>query len=710
MNFVIRFTTLLTLLALGACGGGSNDPAPTDNGGNNPPPPPAAIAPTITSQPVDAGANEGSTVTFTVVASGANLTYQWRKNGAAIAGATSASYTTPALAAGDDQATFAVIVTNAGGSVTSDNAKLTVTAVPSPPGGGSDPGPSGEFPHAANPQAVSVTLADDALAGFDTTSTADRTVQVPGGAADIVVQDGVTVSIGVSGDAFLEDQSLVLRRATLAELDTEHPLPFQAVIGAFHLGPADTSAPELQARDLVRITFTLTPEALAALGGQPVIFSARADGSQLHLVPVFANPGSGWSTLMLTTQIAHLGVFGIGTMTGAQSATLAGAWPTYDEFQLEAAIAPASYGLRQAALAAPAPSKSHAAETTVRTFAADDDWSSEMAARTDAFYNDVVQPALDKASAPGAGVAEIREVMRDVLAWERMRQLLGLQDERDANAQSQLIELAQAGLEKAKADCVAHRGGAATAQALGMLRQLVLLGGDNESTADSILDVCGRPRYDLLVDWQQIRTEDLTLVNEFETTAFTGRLQGTTTTNGQVHVAPDGNPELKSVTFDLTRTYVNDCTDISRAWHCIDTRETYTAHDTSPDASACGAGFYGGYRVARWNQDARGNITGPQLEIFFQNSFGCSSTSFIVATHQATRTIEYPRQNRTETSTVGDSEGVNTVAWSGGARVGSSTRIVRSSETVTGQNVQPGSVTRRSTRIIVTVTEVPPTN
>jgi hypothetical protein len=291
-----------------------------------------------------------------------------------------------------------------------------------------------------------------------------------------------------------------------------------------------------------------------------------------------------------------------------------------------------------------------------------------------------------------------------------MRQLLGLQDERDANVQSQLIELAQAGLEKAKADCVANRSGAATAQALGMLRQLVLLGGDTDSTADSVLDVCGRPRYDLLVDWQQIRTEDLTLVNVVETTAFAGRLQGTTTTAGQVHVAPDASPELKSVTFDLTRTYVNDCTDVSRAWHCIDSRETYTAHDAAPQASACGAAFYGGYRVARWNQDARGNITGPQLEVFFQNSFGCGSSSFIVNSSQVTRTIEYPRQNRTETSTVGDSDTVNTVGWSGGARFGSSTRIVRSSQTVTGQNVQPGSVTRWSTRITVTMTEVPATN
>src|SRR5262249_27090660 len=154
------------------------------------------------------------------------------------------------------------------------------------------------------------------------------------------------------------------------------------------------------------------------------------------------------------------------------------------------------------------------------------DWGSEMAARTEAFYNDVVQPTLDAASRPGASLAQIRDAMRDVLSWERMRQLLGLQDERDAAVLGQLIPLARGGLAQAMADCSANRSGAATAQALGMLRQLVLLGGDTEIDASGVLDVCGHPRYDLTIDWQQIRTDDLTLFNDFETTAFTTRNQG----------------------------------------------------------------------------------------------------------------------------------------------------------------------------------------
>src|SRR5215470_15599256 len=51
------------------------------------------VAPVITTQPVNQTVTAGQTATFTVVASGtAKVSYQWQKNGANIAGATSASY------------------------------------------------------------------------------------------------------------------------------------------------------------------------------------------------------------------------------------------------------------------------------------------------------------------------------------------------------------------------------------------------------------------------------------------------------------------------------------------------------------------------------------------------------------------------------------------------------------------------------------------
>src|ERR1051325_8835541 len=85
-------------------------------------------APAITSQPASTTVALGQTATFSVVASGSGLSYQWSKNGAAIAGATAASYTSPATTAGDNGAQFTVAVSNAGGTVVSSAATLTVTS------------------------------------------------------------------------------------------------------------------------------------------------------------------------------------------------------------------------------------------------------------------------------------------------------------------------------------------------------------------------------------------------------------------------------------------------------------------------------------------------------------------------------------------------------------------------------------------------------
>jgi hypothetical protein len=86
--------------------------------------PPAA--PVVTSQPANQTVNTGQTATFAVVATGTALAYQWERNGAAITGAQSASYTTAATTTSDNAAAFSVVITNPGGSVTSTTAKLTV--------------------------------------------------------------------------------------------------------------------------------------------------------------------------------------------------------------------------------------------------------------------------------------------------------------------------------------------------------------------------------------------------------------------------------------------------------------------------------------------------------------------------------------------------------------------------------------------------------
>ena len=85
--------------------------------------------PSITTQPANKTVTAGQTATFSVTATGtATLTYQWKKNGTAISGATSASYTTPATTTADNGAQFTVTVTNGAGNITSNAATLTVNA------------------------------------------------------------------------------------------------------------------------------------------------------------------------------------------------------------------------------------------------------------------------------------------------------------------------------------------------------------------------------------------------------------------------------------------------------------------------------------------------------------------------------------------------------------------------------------------------------
>src|SRR2546421_4782411 len=89
----------LLLLAVGVVSAGSAGNVAS----SNPPP----VAPSIMTQPAGQTVTVGQTATFMVVATGtAPLSYQWQKNGTAISGATSASYTTPATTSADNGALF----------------------------------------------------------------------------------------------------------------------------------------------------------------------------------------------------------------------------------------------------------------------------------------------------------------------------------------------------------------------------------------------------------------------------------------------------------------------------------------------------------------------------------------------------------------------------------------------------------------------------
>ena len=123
----------------------------------------AAVAPSITAQPANNSVPAGQPASFSVTATGtAVLTYQWKKNGAAISGATSSLYTTPATIAADNNAQFSVTVTNGVSSVTSSAATLTVTIPPS---------------ITAQPASVAVTVGQTATFGISATGTGTLSYQ-----------------------------------------------------------------------------------------------------------------------------------------------------------------------------------------------------------------------------------------------------------------------------------------------------------------------------------------------------------------------------------------------------------------------------------------------------------------------------------------------------------------------------------------------------
>jgi autotransporter passenger strand-loop-strand repeat protein len=100
-------------------------------------------APTITTQPASKKVAVGKPATFSVVATGTGLIYQWQKlvnsawvnvsssNTSGFTGANTASFTISATVTGD-AGSFRVVVSNAGGAVISKTAKLVVSVTTAP--------------------------------------------------------------------------------------------------------------------------------------------------------------------------------------------------------------------------------------------------------------------------------------------------------------------------------------------------------------------------------------------------------------------------------------------------------------------------------------------------------------------------------------------------------------------------------------------------
>jgi hypothetical protein len=92
----------------------------------------AGSLPVITAQPLSQSVKWPRLATFSVSATGtAPLSYQWQKNGVAIAGATNSTYRTMGTSVPNELDQYTVVVSNSAGSVTSNAAILTVYVAPS---------------------------------------------------------------------------------------------------------------------------------------------------------------------------------------------------------------------------------------------------------------------------------------------------------------------------------------------------------------------------------------------------------------------------------------------------------------------------------------------------------------------------------------------------------------------------------------------------
>ena len=210
----------------------------------------AAVAPAISTQPASKTVTAGQAATFTVTATGtAPLAYQWKKNGTAVSGATSSTYTTPATSSADNAAVFTVIVSNGTGTVTSSNATLTVTAAA---GGAPAIG--------TQPAAQSVTAGQAATFTVAATGTAPLAYQWKKNGTDI---SGATTSTYTTPATSMGDDGAVISVVITNSAGTATSSDATLTVTAAAVAPTITTQPAAQ---------TVAP-------GKPVTFSVVATGT-----------------------------------------------------------------------------------------------------------------------------------------------------------------------------------------------------------------------------------------------------------------------------------------------------------------------------------------------------------------------------------------------------------------------------------------------
>ncbi|RYZ50315.1 MAG: hypothetical protein EOP49_14210, partial [Sphingobacteriales bacterium] len=201
-------------------------------------------APAVTVDPVSQTICAGQPVTFTVSATGTNLTYQWRKGGVNISGETASSYSIASVAPGD-AGNYDVVVSNTGcADAISAAATLTVNESPV---------------ITLNP--VSQTVCE----GSNVTFTASAS-GVP----------AVTYQWQKNGSDFIGETSASLTLSGVTTADNGN----YAVIATNVCNSATSAAATLLVN--VAPVITVDPVSQTVCAGQPVTFTVSATGTNLN--------------------------------------------------------------------------------------------------------------------------------------------------------------------------------------------------------------------------------------------------------------------------------------------------------------------------------------------------------------------------------------------------------------------------------------------
>ncbi|WP_291270566.1 immunoglobulin domain-containing protein [Geothrix sp.] len=222
----------------------------------------AALPPTIRTQPLSQSALVGASVTFSVDVSGTSpLTYQWRKDGSDIPGATNRTFTLAAVRE-VDAGSYEVRVSNGLGTVASSAALLTVTLPPLV-------APA----ITTQPQSQSVTTGTLITLGVSATGSAPLAYQWRKDGSDITGATSSTFTVASAQATDAGNYQVRVANAAGSVLSSVATVTVTAALVA----PTITTQPQSQSVT----TGTLITLGVSATGSAPLAYQWRKDGSDI---------------------------------------------------------------------------------------------------------------------------------------------------------------------------------------------------------------------------------------------------------------------------------------------------------------------------------------------------------------------------------------------------------------------------------------------